>query len=99
MITIIALGLFGFLLLVAQQLVYQRLWLKNLNVDIGFSADHIYEGETGELKEIIENRKRLPLAMLKVKFITHRHLVFGNARGSRTTDNYYRNDVFCIGGG
>ena len=30
MITIIALGLFGFLLLVAQQLVYQRLWLKNL---------------------------------------------------------------------
>ncbi len=99
MITIIALGLFGFLLLVAQQLVYQRLWLKNLNVDIGFSADHIYEGETGELKEIIENRKCLPLAMLKVKFITHRHLVFGNARGSRTTDNYYRNDVFCIGGG
>lgn len=99
MITIIALGLFGFLLLVAQQLVYQRLWLKNLNVDIGFSSDHIYEGGTGELKEIIENRKRLPLAMLKVKFITDRHLVFGNARGSRTTDNYYRNDVFCIGGG
>lgn len=99
MITILAIGLMGFLLLVAQQMVYRRLWMKNLNVTIGFSTDHIFEGETAELKETIENRKRLPLAMLKVKFMTDRHLVFGNSKGSRTTDNYYRNDVFSIGGG
>ncbi len=99
MITLIGIGILGFLLLVAQQIVYRRLWLKNLNVDICFSTDHIFEGEMGELRETIENRKRLPLAMLKVKFMTDRHLVFGNAKGSRTTDNYYRNDVFCIGGG
>ena len=99
MITVIAIGILGFLLLVAQQLVYQKLWRKNLNVDIGFATDHIFEGETGELKETIENRKKLPLSMLKVKFMTDRHLVFGNAKGSRTTDNYYRNDVFSIGGG
>lgn len=96
---IIIIGLTGFLLLVLQQKVYQKLWRKNLSVSIGFSSDHIFEGETGALKETIENRKRLPLAMLKVKFMTDRHLVFGNAKGSRTTDHYYRNDVFCVGGG
>ena len=37
--------------------------------------------------------------MLKVKFKTDRHLLFGNEKGSRTTDQYYRNDVFRIGGG
>lgn len=99
MMTIIIIGLVGFLLLVLQQIVYRKLWLKNLSVDISFSADHIFEGETGELREIIENRKRLPLAMIKVKFMTDRHLIFANAKGSRTTDNYYRNDVFRIGGG
>lgn len=99
MITLIVIGILGFLLLVTQQMVYQKLWMKNLNVEIRFSREHIFEGETGELKETIENRKRLPLAMLKVKFMTDRHLVFGNSKGSRTTDNYYRNDVFCIGGG
>lgn len=99
MTAIIVIGIAGFLLLVLQQVVYRRLWLRNLSVDISFSADHIFEGETGELREIIENRKRLPLAMIKVKFMTDRHLIFASAKGSRTTDNYYRNDVFRIGGG
>lgn len=99
MITVIVIGILGFLLLVVQQMIYRKLWMKNLNVEIGFSRDHIFEGEKGELKETIENRKRLPLAMLKVKFMADRHLVFGNSKGSRTTDNYYRNDVFSIGGG
>ncbi len=99
MITIIAIGIAGFFLLVIQQRIYQKLWLKNLSVRVGFASDHLFEGETGELVETIENRKRLPLSMLKVKFMTDRHLVFANAKGSRTTDHYYRNDVFSIGGG
>lgn len=99
MITVVVIGILSFLLLVAQQMVYQKLWLKNLSVDIRFSTDHIFEDGTAELRETIENRKRLPLSMLKVKFMTDRRLVFGSAKGSRTTDNYYRNDVFSIGGG
>lgn len=100
MFTIIVIGLAGFLFMSLQQKVYQRLWQKNLSVDVRFASDHMFEGETGELKETIENRKRLPLAMLRVKFMTDRHLVFGSSsKGSRTTDNYYRNDVFCVGGG
>lgn len=98
-LSLIGIGILAFFLLTIQQQIYKRLWQKKLTVDIRFSTDHIFEGETGELKETIENRKKLPLAMLKVKFMTDRHLLFGDTKGSRTTDNYYRNDVFCINGG
>lgn len=100
MIKIVSIGLLFFLLFLIQQLVYQRLWNKNLTVEIGFSGEHIFEGEECGLKEIIQNRKRLPLPILKVKFKTDRHLLFGDSvEGARITDQFYRNDVFRIGGG
>lgn len=98
MIKLLETGLLFFLLFVLQKLVYEKLWKKDLHIDIRFSQSHVLEGEQGELKEIIENRKRLPLAMLKVKFRTDRHLIFDDTAGSRTTDQFYRNDVFRIGG-
>ncbi len=96
---ILGIGLISFFLLVFQKFVYEKLWYRHLSVHIGFAQDHIFEGEQGELKERIENRKWLPLAMLKVKFKTDKRLHFDNHKGSRTTDQYYRNDVFRIGGG
>lgn len=99
MIRLLGIGLIGFLLLWLQKLLYEKLWEKSLYVSVSFGKEPVFEGEQGELKEIIENRKRLPLSMLKVKFKTDRHLIFGNEKGSRTTDQYYRNDVFRIGGG
>lgn len=99
MIKILGIGLIGFLLLVVQKSVYEKLWQRSLYVSVSFGKEPIFEGDQGELKEIIENKKRLPLSMLKVKFKTDRHLVFGNEKGSRTTDQYYRNDIFRIGGG
>lgn len=96
---ILLIGILAFVFLILQKIVYERLWYRSLKIQINFATDHIFEGEEGELKEIVENRKRLPLATLKVKFMTSRHLIFGNYKGSRTTDNYYRNDVFRIGGG
>jgi len=99
MIRLAAIGMIGFFLLVLQKAVYEKLWRRHLYINVSFGEDHIFEGEQGELKEKIENRKWLPLAMLKVKFKTDRRLIFDNHKGSRTTDQYYRNDVFRIGGG
>lgn len=99
MIKLLGIGLIGFVLLWVQHSLYEKLWQKSLYVSVSFGKDPLFEGEQGELKEIIENKKRLPLSMLKVKFKTDRHLLFGNEKGSRTTDQYYRNDVFRIGGG
>ncbi|MCM1189059.1 MAG: DUF58 domain-containing protein [bacterium] len=97
MIKLLGIGLLFLFLFLIQKVVYEKLWQKNLSVDICFSQDHVFEGEQGELKETIENRKRLPLAMLKVKFRTDRHLIFEDTKGSRTTDQFYRNDIFRIG--
>ncbi len=98
MIRLLVIGVLFFLLFVLQKKLYERLWRRHLTVSVEFARDHIFQGDWGELEEIIENRKRLPLAMLKVKFKTDRHLVFGDRKGSRTTDQFYRNDVFRIGG-
>lgn len=99
MISLIGIGIIAFLLLILEQKMYQKHWMKNLYVSISFQKNVLFEGEEGLLQEIVENRKKLPLSMLKVKFQTDRNLLFEDTVGSRTTDQYYRNDVFQIGGG
>ncbi|MCD8325435.1 MAG: DUF58 domain-containing protein [Lachnospiraceae bacterium] len=99
MIALITVGIVAWLLYTIQLKVYQRLWNRNFSVRIDFSCREIFESEQGELLEIVENRKHLPLAMLKVKFHTDRNLVFDDVDGSRVSDLFYRNDVFQIGGG
>lgn len=96
---IVGIGLIVFLLFLLQRKLYEKLWDKNLNVSVSFGQTGISEGETGEVLEIVENRKHLPLNMLKVKFQTSRYLEFADDKSSKTTDQYYRNDIFQIGGG
>lgn len=98
MTKLIIIGLVFFLLFLLQKKLYEHLWQSHLTVALAFCEEHIYEGEQGELREMIENRKLLPLSMLKVKFKTDRHLIFDDMQGSRTTDQFYRNDIFRIGG-
>lgn len=99
MIKLIGIGIVAFLLFVLEQQLYKKLWSRGLRVTVKFKKDSIFEGEESSLLEIVENRKYLPLSMLKVKFQTSRNLIFESGKGSRTTDQYYRNDVFQIGGG
>lgn len=96
---ILGIGLIALFLFVLQLRIYQKLWNKNLRVSVSFTEKSITEGQQGEIVEVIENRKWLPLIMLKVKFQTSRNLEFGDNPGSNTTDQYYRNDIFQIGGG
>lgn len=94
--TIIIIGIVAALLYCLQQVIYAKNWGKNLKVSLKFCNDHIIEGERSSLAEIIENRKALPLTMLKVKFSCSRELVFYDMEGSSVTDLYYRNDVFVV---
>lgn len=96
---IIVLGIVAYLLFLLQRRMYERLWNKNLKVSVTFSQTAITEGEKGEIIQVIENRKRLPLTMLKVKFQTSRNLEFADQPGSVTSDQYYRSEIFQIGGG
>ncbi len=99
MIQLLGIGMIAAVLFFAQREIYRKLWRRNLRVDLSFESESIFEGEHGILKETVENRKRLPLSMLKVKFTASRNLLFEAGEGSRSTDRYYRNDVFQIGGG
>lgn len=76
--------------------IYKKYWDKDLNVSIIFSPVKVIEGNTGVLKEVITNKKPLPLSNLCVKFTTSKNIKFSDNTNAITTDNYYRNDVFSI---
>lgn len=96
---IMGIGIAAFLLFLLQMFLYGKLWDRNLKAEVFFRQDGLSEGEEGEIVQIIENRKWLPLTMLKVKFQTSRYIGFSDVVGSKTTDQYYRNEIFQIGGG
>lgn len=100
MIKLIIIGVAAFLLYVLQREVYRRLWNSNLKASVKFAVSQMFEGETAELLEVVENRKRLPLPVLKVKFSTGKDLVFQMKEGnSKVTDQFYWNQIFQVGGG
>ena len=82
-----------------QRKFYERFWDEDLDVRAKFLTPEIPEGEEGRLQIAIENRKKLPLAMLMVKFQTDRSLEFEKNKGSVTTDQFYHNDIFQVGSG
>lgn len=84
---------------VLQNLLYSKLWDKELKAEIYFSHPYVQCGERAKLFEVISNEKRLPLPVLHVKFSAPRSFVFDDAVNASVTDFYYRNDVFSIMGG
>ncbi len=95
---IIGTGITALILFLLQRLLYLKMWKKDLKVTVSFAQAGIAEGEKSEVIEVIENRKQLPLLMLRVGFQTSKYLKFADEIGSKTTDQYYRNDIFQVGG-
>lgn len=99
MIQVLGLGVIVAIIFYIEKHIYLRLWSRNLEAKLYFKTTEIFEGEKGYLKEVITNRKRLPLPMLMVKFHTSRNLQFEDSENSNVSDQYYRNDVFQVNGG
>ena len=98
MITVLVIGLITLGLFLAQRELYHKYWNHRVYASVAFESDGIACGEPSAVIEVVENRKRLPLPMIKVKFQTSRELHFTSGKGSRITDRYYRNDVFHLKG-
>ncbi|MCR5254400.1 MAG: DUF58 domain-containing protein [Acetatifactor sp.] len=98
MLQIFVIGLLAGLLYIIQGNFYKKNWSKGIRADIKFRSGTVTRGDKSSLTEVIENRKKLPLSMLKVKFRTSRNLKFDNETGSKSTDFYYRNDIFHVKG-
>ena len=82
-----------------QRKYYVDHWQDDLEVRVKFMNAEIPELGEGKLQIVVENRKKLPLSSLMVKFQTDKHLEFDKNRGSVTTDQFYHNDVFQVSGG
>ncbi|HJA92535.1 MAG TPA: DUF58 domain-containing protein [Candidatus Eisenbergiella merdipullorum] len=80
-----------------QAWIYARFWDHGISARLFFSAESAGEGELCYLSEQVENRKALPLPMLKVKFQVSRKLKFEDEGDSAVTDQYYRNDILSLG--
>lgn len=94
--TIIILGAVALALYFLQIRIFRLYWDRNLTASIMFESNTMQEGERGWLREVIENRKRLPLPMLKVKFRCSRQLRFLDSDNTAVTDFFYRNDIFTV---
>ncbi|MBP5281103.1 MAG: DUF58 domain-containing protein [Lachnospiraceae bacterium] len=99
MIQTILIGVVVLVAFLLQRKYYVAHWKEDLDVKVKFMEAELPEYEQGTLKIVIENRKKMPLSALVVKFQTDRHLEFEKNKGSVTTDQFYHNDVFQVGGG
>ena len=79
-----------------QMLFYRRYWSKGLGASMAFEKDVVYEGQDNHLIEIIENRKKLPVPILQVKFSITRTFLFEKQNKGNVTDKYYRSEFFTV---
>lgn len=81
-----------------QDTYYKRRWKDDLTIRIEYNRTYANIGDTLELTEVVENRKRLPLPVLCVKFMTSKSFEFERSASAAISDHYYRNDAFSIPG-
>ncbi len=86
----------AFLVYFFQGILFAHYWDRGLSAQIHFAKSEIGEGESCELKEIIVNKKLLPVPMLHVKFETDRGLEFQGEKNMNVSDRCYKNDIFSL---
>ena len=79
------------------EIIYYRLHaLDNLHMKVDFSKNVANYGEDIELIEVAENRKRLPLPFIILKFEAPRELRFYDMMNTSTSDLLYREDMLTM---
>ena len=79
------------------EIVYYRLHaLDNLRLKVDFSKNIADCGEDIELIEVVENKKRLPLPFIILKFATPLELKFYDTLKTPTSDFTYREDMLTM---
>ncbi|MBP3542881.1 MAG: DUF58 domain-containing protein [Lachnospiraceae bacterium] len=86
----------AFVVYTLQGFLYSHYWDKGLTAELRFSRNELGEGESCQLKEVVMNRKLLPIPMLHVKFQTDRSLVFEGEKNLSVSDRCYKNDIFSL---
>ena len=85
-----------FALFIAEIIYYRIHALENLHLKVEFSKDVAQFGEDIELIEIAENKKRLPLPFIILKFEAPREIKFYDMENTSTSDLLYRTDMLTM---
>ena len=90
--------LIGILLaLFIAEIIYYRIHaLDNLHLKVEFSKNVANFGEDIELIEVAENKKRLPLPFIILKFEAPREIKFYDMMNTSTSDLLYREDMLTM---
>lgn len=78
------------------EVLYKKMWHKNLSVDVKITPDRIVEGSYGELIETVKNEKNMPISNMNIKLSISSSFKFDDNDNSMESDNYYRDDIFSI---
>ena len=84
------------LIYVLERFIYKKYWNRGLDIRVNFEGSSAFEGETGELVEVLENRNFLPLPFVHAKFRIGSGLVLENRENVSTSDQNYKNDIFSV---
>ena len=53
MTKVIGLGIIAFALFVLQRTIYRKMWIRSLYVKVDFTTREMFQGETGQLQEVV----------------------------------------------
>ncbi len=81
---------------IGEIILYRIHALENLHLKVDFTKNVANFGEDIELVEIAENKKRLPLPFIILKFECPRELKFYDMNNTSTSDFLYREDMLTM---
>ena len=81
---------------VVEKIYYRLHALEDLELKVSFSKDVAGFGEDIELIEVAENKKRLPLPFIILKFEAPLEIVFYDMMNTSTSDYLYREDMLTM---
>jgi len=84
------------LVIFTQALIYHILALRGLTYSCSIMHDKIFEGESNELTEIIENRKLLPLLWLKIETRFSETMLFTKNDNTRVRSGVFHRSVITM---
>jgi len=93
---LLILGAVVVLLVVLETYAYKRLWNKGLSYSIEFSAKEAFEGDALYLREMLSNKKTLPLPWVYAKMRTPSNLSFVDANGQQITRDDNLGSLYSI---
>lgn len=84
------------LIMLIWNITYRKLWEKELFVNFSFEQPYVYAGESIRLKEIIENRKRMPVSPLEIRFRVKKGFLFESMDNTSVSDYVYKRDIYAL---